>query len=60
MVKKVVTGLTIISAILGITLIVGAAGNSDCFADFSFFETVKTTLLGLALLIPAIIRGAYE
>lgn len=49
-------GLTTMFAILGIVLIVGAAGNSDCFADFPFYETVKTTLLGLVLLIPAVMR----
>lgn len=48
------------SAIIGVIVIIGAVGNIDYLTtvgqDCNMFEVIKTTMIGLLLIVPAIIR----
>ena len=55
-INTVITG----SAVIGTFLIIGAAGNSDCIADYPISSTIKMVVIGMILIVPAVIRGVLH
>lgn len=58
---KKVTGVL---AVVGVFVIAGAMGNDDVMVMshvvYPLAETMKTVLVGVALIVPEIVRSVYE
>jgi len=58
--KSIINTMITGSAVIGTLLIIGAAGNSDCIADYPISSTIKMVVIGMILIVPAVIRGVLH
>lgn len=58
--KSIINTVITVLAVIGTLLIIGAAGNSDCIADYPISSTIKMVIIGMTLIVPAIVRGVLH
>ena len=54
--KKAVDVMSVILGIIGVLIIFGSAGNSDCLTEYPLILTIEHTLFGMMLCVPVIVR----